>query len=160
MPDPQAGHDPVDAVVEVPGVVAVRVLDGGVESRCGALVAVRQGQALALHPGSHRAHRCRGVPQHLVDGEVQRIGRLLVVEADGSRGLDGPRIRPVEPREDPQQGGLARAVLADDAGDLARAHDERDVGQDAAVGIGARDPVDAQVVGAGRGSALEGVQGL
>lgn len=82
-------------------------------------VAAGEGVALSLHATYQIAHRAGGVGHHLVDQEIEREGWLLMVEPDDTGSAHRPGIGIIEPGRDAQQGGLAGAVLTDEAGDLA-----------------------------------------
>jgi hypothetical protein len=82
----------------------------------------------------------RGVDR-LADGVAERYGERLAEIADAAVGLerDLAVVGGFRTGGDPQQGGLARSVLADDPQPLAGRDGQRDVIEDTPVGVGLAD---------------------
>ena len=71
-----------------------------------------------LHLGGHILQPDKGLPEHLTDGQRRIIDRQLLQKPQARALCDGDRSALIVllPRQDLQQGGLAAAVGADDAG--------------------------------------------
>ncbi len=84
----------------------------------------------------------------LLDGrrrvEVVTLGEVAEVEAAGAR--DPALVGVLEPADDPQQGGLAVSVAADDSDPLTGAHTEADSVEEGADAVGLVDALEVDEV--------------
>lgn len=125
----QAVDHPVDAVVQVPGMVPLCGIERRGEPVGGTEVALGDGLTLGLHLSGQGPNRPRGVGEDLLDSQVEGERGLLVEQPDDARCPHRPGVRLVDPGCNSQQGRLAGAVLTDQGGDLAGGHREGDVGE-------------------------------
>ena len=64
------------------------------------------------------------------------VGGVASAFSAGGAAVDGPGIRGLQPGADPQQGGLARPVLAGDCHDLPRVSLQADVAENGPAAVG------------------------
>lgn len=88
-----------------------------------------------------------------------RVRQFLVQEADVTTAGDGARLRAFEPGQQPQQGGLAHAVVADQPDSSSRTHGEVESVEHHAVAVGERHVAGVQRKGRGHGTPPAGVAG-
>ncbi len=93
------------------------------------------------HPALHRAQVGERGVDGLLDRVIRRQAEGLPEVAEVALDAHLAVVGPLDPRDEAQQRGLARAVLPDDAGALAGSHGEGDVGEDGPLAVGLGDLV-------------------
>ena len=117
------------------------LLQGAVVAVSGGLGALAERGGRLLEFAYEGAGRCKGLLDDIGDGRVQREGRLLPQQPDATGGLNRTAVGMLDIGSDPQQGGLARAVLSDQGEAFPLVDRQVDVRQDATVRIGLADPI-------------------
>ncbi|GHC90418.1 hypothetical protein GCM10010309_72320 [Streptomyces violaceochromogenes] len=109
---------------------------------------------LSLRPAEFGQGEVDGVPHGAGRIEVESLGEVAGAAREADSDLPG--VRPLRSGEQPQQGGLAGTVLADDGGPLAWTDGEGDVIEDGSGALGLGDVLDRQL---GHGGGGDGGQG-
>src|SRR5690606_1211639 len=94
---------------------------------------------------------------YLVDRPGEWEGWLLVEESHLAGDGDAAGVGFVDAGGDAEQGGLARAVRAEQGGALPAGDDQRDIGEHAAVRERSGDAVEAEMAGAGDAGTEQGL---
>ena len=126
-PRPEPLRRLVGATIGVPGIVGHRAVESLGVRRLADLVPEVEGQA--LHLRDHPAQGQEGAGQHLGDGLCVRERGLLAEQCEVVRAVDRPGhhgTRRERARNRAQQGGLAAAVLADQADPATGSRDQVD----------------------------------
>jgi NAD(P)-dependent dehydrogenase (short-subunit alcohol dehydrogenase family) len=133
----------VHPLLDAPAVQGVDPVLELLQLRQAGLVQVRVGEPLVLVHQALDRGKARG--HHLPHGPVQLLGQLLVQAADDDvvPELQLTAVGLLDPRDEPEQGGLAGAVAADEAHPFAGLDLEGDVPEDELVTEGEGDLVEA-----------------
>ncbi|GAA2376517.1 hypothetical protein GCM10010404_35400 [Nonomuraea africana] len=127
-PQAEPAEDDLCAPVGVPGVALLRLVEPGPvrfeQSGVVRGLGERPGEPVEL--GQVRTGLSQGVVEHVSDRGVAGERRLLMQEAQVGGPHDGAGVRLVHSGQQPQQGGLARTVLADQPDPVAGCGGERD----------------------------------